>query len=102
MKYWSFGRGAMAGRADHAAGYVWYGAVFGGRSGLGGGLDRAEDRQQDPLVAGDEYIAWLMKRGRDPRKKRLIASDGLDVDEFCGCMGVSGAGYGSARAGGRC
>lgn len=35
---------------------------------------------KDPFVAGDEYIAWLMSRGRDARRKRLIASDGLDVD----------------------
>lgn len=35
---------------------------------------------KDPFVAGDEYIAWLQERGRDPRKKRLIASDSLDVD----------------------
>jgi nicotinate phosphoribosyltransferase len=35
---------------------------------------------KDPFVAGDEYIRWLMGRGRDPRKKRLIASDGLDVE----------------------
>ena len=35
---------------------------------------------KDPFVAGDEYIAWLEERGRDPRKKRLIASDSLDVD----------------------
>jgi nicotinate phosphoribosyltransferase len=37
---------------------------------------------KDPFVAGDEYIAWLMSRGRDARRKRLIASDGLDVDEI--------------------
>ena len=37
---------------------------------------------KDPVVAGDEYIAWLEKRGRDPRQKRLIASDGLDVDDI--------------------
>ena len=37
---------------------------------------------KDPVEAGDEYIAWLMKRGRDPRKKRLIASDGLDVEDI--------------------
>jgi nicotinate phosphoribosyltransferase len=37
---------------------------------------------KDPFAAGDEYIAWLLKRGRDSRKKRLIASDGLDVDEI--------------------
>ncbi|HVC48360.1 MAG TPA: nicotinate phosphoribosyltransferase [Terracidiphilus sp.] len=35
---------------------------------------------KDPFVAGDEYITWLKKRGRDPAKKRLIASDALDVD----------------------
>ena len=37
---------------------------------------------KDPFVAGDEYIAWLESRGRDPRQKRLIASDGLDVDDI--------------------
>ncbi len=37
---------------------------------------------KDPFVAGDEYIAWLMSRGRDARRKRFIASDGLDVDEI--------------------
>jgi nicotinate phosphoribosyltransferase len=35
-------------------------------------------------VAGDEYIGWLEARGQDPRKKRLIASDGLDVDQILG------------------
>ena len=35
---------------------------------------------KDPFVAGDEYIAWLQERGSDPSKKRLIASDSLDVD----------------------
>ena len=33
---------------------------------------------KDPFVAGDEYISWLQSRGRDPRRKRLIASDALD------------------------
>jgi len=37
---------------------------------------------KDPRIAGDEYIAWLKERGRDPRTKRLIASDALDVDEM--------------------
>ena len=37
---------------------------------------------KDPFVAGDEYIAWLRERGRDPRKKLFIASDSLDVDEI--------------------
>ena len=35
---------------------------------------------KDPFVAGDEYIAWLTERGKDPRQKRLIASDALDVE----------------------
>ena len=37
---------------------------------------------KDPFAAGDEYIAWLQERGRDPRRKRLIASDALDVDRI--------------------
>ena len=37
---------------------------------------------KDPMQAGDEYIAWLMGRNRDPRRKLLIASDGLDVEEI--------------------
>ena len=39
---------------------------------------------KDPYVAGDEYIEWLQQRGRDPGKKRLIASDALDVDSILG------------------
>ena len=39
---------------------------------------------KDPYVAGDEYIAWLEKQGRDPRQKRLIASDALDVEQILG------------------
>jgi nicotinate phosphoribosyltransferase len=39
---------------------------------------------KDPYVAGDEYIAWLKSRGRDPREKLLIASDTLDVDSILG------------------
>ena len=39
---------------------------------------------KDPYVAGDEYIAWLEKMGRDPRQKRLIASDSLDVEQILG------------------
>lgn len=37
---------------------------------------------KDPFAAGDEYIAWLEQRGRDPRKKLFIASDALDVDDI--------------------
>jgi nicotinate phosphoribosyltransferase len=39
---------------------------------------------KDPYLAGNEYIAWLEERGRDPRQKLLIASDALDVDEILG------------------
>jgi nicotinate phosphoribosyltransferase len=39
---------------------------------------------KDPFVAGNEYILWLQRRGRDPQRKRLIASDGLDVDTILG------------------
>jgi len=39
---------------------------------------------KDPYVAGDEYVAWLEKRGCDPRQKLLIASDALDVDIILG------------------
>src|ERR1700753_3703081 len=35
---------------------------------------------KDPFEAGDEYIAWLLRHGQDPRAKRLIASDGLDAE----------------------
>ena len=37
---------------------------------------------KDPFEAGDEYIGWLEARGRDPRRKLLIASDALDVNEI--------------------
>jgi nicotinate phosphoribosyltransferase len=37
---------------------------------------------KDAFVAGDEYIEWLERHGVDPRKKRLIASDSLDVDQI--------------------
>jgi nicotinate phosphoribosyltransferase len=37
---------------------------------------------KDPFIAGDEYINWLEARGSDPRRKRLIASDALDVDQI--------------------
>jgi nicotinate phosphoribosyltransferase len=39
---------------------------------------------KDPYLAGDEYIAWLVRRGRSPRQKRLIASDALDVEQILG------------------
>jgi nicotinate phosphoribosyltransferase len=39
---------------------------------------------KNPYVAGDEYIAWLERHGRNPQKKLIIASDALDVDEILG------------------
>src|ERR1700685_3795819 len=39
---------------------------------------------KDPYIAGDEYIAWLKARGRDPGGKLIIASDALDVDDILG------------------
>jgi len=61
---------------------------------------------KDPFIAGDEYIAWLEERGRDPQKKLFIASDSLDVDEivqllayFAGTVreGVGAAEFRTAR-----
>jgi nicotinate phosphoribosyltransferase len=40
--------------------------------------ERADSK--DPFEAGDEYIAWLLQHGQDPRTKRLIASDALDAN----------------------
>ena len=37
---------------------------------------------KNPYVAGDEYMQWLRDRGRDPEKKLIIASDGLDVQSI--------------------
>jgi nicotinate phosphoribosyltransferase len=39
---------------------------------------------KNPYMAGDEYIAWLKARGRDPQDKIIIASDALDLDEIIG------------------
>ncbi|MGE0502606.1 MAG: nicotinate phosphoribosyltransferase [Rhizobiaceae bacterium] len=33
-----------------------------------------------PIEAGEKVIRWWRERGRDPRKKLLIFSDGLDVE----------------------
>ncbi|MAX00059.1 MAG: nicotinate phosphoribosyltransferase [Sphingomonas sp.] len=35
-----------------------------------------------PIEAGEQIIAWWQAHGRDPRTKRLIFSDGMDVDEI--------------------
>lgn len=39
---------------------------------------------KNAYVAGDEYIAWLERHGQDPRQKRLISSDALDVEQILG------------------
>jgi len=39
---------------------------------------------KNPYIAGDEYIRWLERRGRNPRDKLIIASDALDVDDILG------------------
>jgi nicotinate phosphoribosyltransferase len=51
---------------------------------------------KNPYIAGDEYIDWLKARGRDPKEKRLIASDALDIDEIIGLH----AHFGGAMQGG--
>jgi nicotinate phosphoribosyltransferase len=50
---------------------------------------------KDPYIAGDEYIEWLIARGRDPRDKLIIASDALDVDEILGLHAYFGGTLGS-------
>jgi len=39
---------------------------------------------KNPYSAGDEYIEWLKRHGRDAHDKLIIASDGLDVDDILG------------------
>ncbi|MFK7871341.1 MAG: nicotinate phosphoribosyltransferase [Roseobacter sp.] len=50
----------------------------------------------DPAVAAEKAIAWWKTRGEDPLNKRIIFSDGLDVDkirslhnQFAGRVSVS-------------
>ncbi len=37
---------------------------------------------KDPVLGGEELIAWWQSKGEDPREKLLIFSDGLDIDEI--------------------
>lgn len=37
---------------------------------------------KDPFEAGEEAIQWWVDRGRDPREKLILFSDGLDVDDI--------------------
>lgn len=37
---------------------------------------------KDPVVAGEEAIAWWRLRGVDPTTKRILFSDGLNIDQI--------------------
>jgi nicotinate phosphoribosyltransferase len=37
---------------------------------------------KEPFAAGEEIIAWYERRGQDPRRKRAMFSDGLEVDSM--------------------
>ncbi len=39
---------------------------------------------KNPYIAGDEYVEWLTRHGRNPHDKLIIASDSLDVDDILG------------------
>jgi nicotinate phosphoribosyltransferase len=45
---------------------------------------------KDPYAGGEEALAFFAKRGRDPRRKLLIPSDGLDVDSMLGLHAAFG------------
>jgi nicotinate phosphoribosyltransferase len=37
---------------------------------------------KEPHAAGEEVIAWYARRGQDPKVKRCMFSDGLEVDSM--------------------
>jgi nicotinate phosphoribosyltransferase len=37
---------------------------------------------KDPVAAGEEAIAWWSARGCDPAEKRILFSDGVDLDQI--------------------
>src|SRR3712207_9533222 len=45
---------------------------------------------KDPYAAGEEALAFFAGRGRDPRRKLLIPSDGLDVGAMLGLHAAFG------------
>jgi nicotinate phosphoribosyltransferase len=45
---------------------------------------------KDPYIGGEEALAFFSSRGRDPRKKLLVPSDGLDVDRILGLHATFG------------
>ncbi len=53
-----------------------------------------------PITAGEEIIKWWKQKGRDPREKLLVFSDGMDVELDRGDLSsTSPAGFASASAG---
>lgn len=42
----------------------------------------ARPDSKSPIEGGDEFIAWWHAKGRDPREKLLILSDGMDIDSI--------------------
>jgi nicotinate phosphoribosyltransferase len=41
---------------------------------------------KDPVEGTEEYIEWLVSRGRDPMEKVSILSDGMDIDSIENCV----------------
>ena len=66
---------------DRAARHVRHGGIPARRAGLGGRLDWIPAGQRRRSISGgEEIIDWWKAHGRDPHRKILIFSDGLDVD----------------------
>ena len=52
-----------------------------------------------PITAGEEIIKWWKQKGRDPREKLLVFSDGMDVGSIEETYSISPAASASASAG---
>ncbi len=42
----------------------------------------ARPDSKDPIEGTEELIAWWREKGRDPAKKLVILSDGMDIDSI--------------------
>lgn len=42
----------------------------------------ARPDSKEPIEGGEELIGWWRSKGRDPRKKLIILSDGMDIDSI--------------------
>jgi nicotinate phosphoribosyltransferase len=42
----------------------------------------ARPDSKDPIVAGEELVDWWREKGRDPRQKLILFTDGMDVDSI--------------------